>query len=179
MFRHGDLYITALEESDLEFCKHLRNDPDTWKQLTDIQMLTTKGQENWYKSLLGDQKRKYFIVREYTGGQKIGLIRCDEVDQLNRSIRVGADVVKKERGKGHGTRIYKLLLDYCFNYLNMHRVWLEVLASNHIAIKLYENAGFRHEGVKREAIFRNGKYVDYLVMSILESEHERVSANTD
>ena len=166
MFIDQGLRIAALEESDLEFCKELRNDPDTWRYLTDISFLTSSGQRSWYQGLQGDKSRKYFIVWEQE--ERVGLLRCDEIDHLNRSIRIGADVVKEHRGKGIGTRIYKLFLGYCFNYLNMHRVWLEVLSTNEIAIKLYKNVGFELEGIKRDAIFRDGKYIDYIIMSKLE-----------
>jgi RimJ/RimL family protein N-acetyltransferase len=173
MFGSNEFFIAALEERDLEFCKVLRNDPSTWKQLTDIKMLTSRGQSDWYDKLLKDPSRMYFII--WTRGSfdidRLGIVRCDEIDRTNRSIRIGADIDKSHRGMGYGTKTFKLLLEYCFEYLNMHRVWLEVLDTNEVAIKLYKNAGFQLEGRKRDAIFRDGEYVDYLVMSILESEY--------
>jgi len=40
-----------------------------------------------------------------------------------------------------------------------------------VAKRLYEKVGFKEEGIMREAIFRNGVYHDYVVMSILEDEY--------
>jgi len=65
----------------------------------------------------------------------------------------------------YGSRIFELVVDYCFNQLNMHRLWLLVLSQNKIAKHIYEKHGFEVEGVQRQAIFRNGKYVDYIMMS--------------
>ena len=97
----------------------------------------------------------------------------DEVDHINRSIRVGADVVPALRGKGFGKAIYSAIKKYCFDYLNMHRVWLAVLEANERAIGLYRKVGFKEEGRYREAVFRDGRYQDYILMSILEVEYRK------
>jgi UDP-4-amino-4,6-dideoxy-N-acetyl-beta-L-altrosamine N-acetyltransferase len=171
MFSREDLSIRALEEKDLDFIKDLRNEPTTWYYLTSIEMLTSRGQLGWYNSLLQDSRRKYFVVEDQILQKNIGIVRCDEIDHLNRSIRIGADVSPVYRGKGYGTRTYQLVLDYCFNFLNMNRVWLEVLDFNEVGIKLYEMVGFVREGCLRQAIYRDGKYHDYIVMSILREEY--------
>jgi len=86
-------------------------------------------------------------------------------------MRVGADVVPHLRAQGYGSKVYTLLKKYCFEYLNMHRIWLAVLDSNEIALKLYEKQGFKVEGRYREALFREGYYHDYIIMGILEQEY--------
>jgi len=101
----------------------------------------------------------------------VGLVRMDEMDKMNASIRVGADVAVKLRGLGYGKKIYEAIKRYCFDYLNVHRVWLLVLETNEVALKLYRKQGFKVEGKQRQAIFRDGKYLDYLMMSILEEEY--------
>jgi RimJ/RimL family protein N-acetyltransferase len=37
-------------------------------------------------------------------------------------------------------------------------------------MKAHESAGFTHEGVQRKAVFKNGRYIDVPIMSILQSE---------
>jgi RimJ/RimL family protein N-acetyltransferase len=64
-----------------------------------------------------------------------------------------------------------MLLKYCFDYLGMHRVWLCVLDTNEVGIKLYVNSGFKLEGKYREAIWRDGGWHDYIVMSLLEGDY--------
>jgi RimJ/RimL family protein N-acetyltransferase len=180
MFCHDGILFRPVEEQDLEAIRALRNDPSTWGQLTAIGHISAEAQAEWFSRLDGDPSREYFSVftearNEYYPvsfeGDFVGIIRMDEVDRLNRSVRIGADVAPVLRGKGYGTRIYKALLKYVFDYLGMHRAWLLVLDTNEIGKKLYFNAGFRLEGKHREAIFRNGQFVDYLAMSILEGEY--------
>jgi len=186
MFIHEGLIIRPVEEKDLEAIRMMRNEPSTWTQLTNISHVSPTDQSGWLLSLMCDQTRAYFVVHDeacdtdrvaHWEGDFIGFIRMDDIDRVNRSARVGADVHPGKRGRGYGTRIYKAILKYGFDYLNLHRLWLMVLDTNERAKLLYVNSGFRAEGRQREAIFRDGRYVDYIMMSILEDEYRARQTN--
>lgn len=49
----------------------------------------------------------------------------------------------------------------------MHRIYLTVLENNKNAYNLYKKIGFKEDGVLRDAIFKNGKYCNLIMMSIL------------
>lgn len=172
MFRHGDILLRVIEPADLEVLREARNDPSTWSNLTDISLITEAEQRRWYETL-EQRGRKYFMACEPKYQGPIGLVRMDEIDWTNRSIRVGCDVFPHLRGNGYGSATFAAILKYAFDYLNMHRVWLAVIETNRVARHVYLKHGLREEGRYREAIFRDGRYVDYLVMSILEDEYRR------
>ena len=73
-------------------------------------------------------------------------------------------------GHGYGSDAVRLMLEYGFGQLNLHRVYLYVFAYNKRAIRAYEKCGLKHEGALREAGYKNGRYFDILVMGILENE---------
>lgn len=172
MYSLDGLTIRTVEESDLDRMRALRNDPSTWMVLTDIGFIDAEAQRQWFQRIRLASDRRYYIVTDDTG-DFIGVVRTDEIDWVSRSMRIGADIVPELRGRGYGARVYALLKKYCFDYLNMHRLWLAVLDTNEPALRLYEKQGFRVEGRYREAIFRNGVYHDYLIMSILEQEYRQ------
>lgn len=64
------------------------------------------------------------------------------------------------------------MLRHAFNDLNLHRVFLSVLSSNAGAIRAYEKAGFRREGIAREAAYKRGRYEDLVGMAILSHEFD-------
>jgi RimJ/RimL family protein N-acetyltransferase len=66
-----------------------------------------------------------------------------------------------------------LLLDYAFNQLNLHRVWLRVIEDNERAIHIYEKIGFQHTGRLRQCVFKQGYYQDLLLMDILRDEYRQ------
>lgn len=168
IFRHDNLSFRAVEKRDLERILELRNDFSTWVHLTDPRPLRPGLQDKWLDGVNTSTDRFYWIVED--DGRFIGLIRMDEYDPLNRSIRVGADVSSEVRRKGYGLRIYRGILSYCFQYLGIHRIWLLVLATNEPALALYEKVGFKEEGRMRNAIWRGGRWIDYIMMSILYPE---------
>jgi RimJ/RimL family protein N-acetyltransferase len=73
--------------------------------------------------------------------------------------------------RGYGTEAVRLLVRHGFQTLNLNRIYLRVLETNPRAIRAYEKAGFIHEGRQRQADFKDGRYIDLLVMSILRSEY--------
>ena len=89
---------------------------------------------------------------------------------LRRSSFVGNGGGDTIWGKGYGTEATRTILSFAFNELNLHRVELEVYDFNARAIRTYEKAGFRHEGTRRKALFRDGSYHDVHVMGILREE---------
>lgn len=177
MFKYNSVCIKAIEESDLSFLAECRNYPETWKYLGSVDFANEVKQKAWWQTSSLDKSKAYFVFCVYdhpllTPITKIGFVRMDEIDHFNKSVRVGGDIHPDFRGKGYGTEMYKLLLEYCFNQLNMHRVWLFVLSFNKTAIELYHKMGFQIEGTQRKAVFRDGAYHDYLMLSILRNEYK-------
>jgi RimJ/RimL family protein N-acetyltransferase len=76
--------------------------------------------------------------------------------------------------QGYGTEAVRLLIKHGFNSLNLNRIFLRVFENNPRAIRAYEKAGFVHEGRERQAEFRDGRYIDVLLMSILKDEFSQV-----
>jgi len=170
MFKSQGIYMRPIERADLKQMVKLRSSPDVWMHLGDIRMISLHEQEQWYEEMLDDITRCYYIVGTQ-GVNFIGIVRLDEIDTINRSIRVGGDLFPEFQGQGYGQKMMELIKRYCFRFLNVHRIWLLVLDTNERAKKVYRQAGFIDEGRQREAIFRDGRYVDYLMMSILRTEN--------
>jgi RimJ/RimL family protein N-acetyltransferase len=98
----------------------------------------------------------------------VGLYRID-----HRSRRAEFAILLGDRsawGQGVGKRVTAFVVDYGFRHLNLHRVELSVLGTNERAIALYRSLGFRDEGVQRDAVWKDGRYVDNLLMAVLEGE---------
>ncbi len=169
MFEYAGICMRGIEEADLKRMADLRNDPKIWTYLGDITMVTLWSQQRWLEAVRNDPKRRYYVLSS-SEVEFLGIVRIDEIDWINRSARVGGDIVSSLHGRGYGTRMFRLIVKYCFDYLNLNRLWLLVLETNHVAQKLYRNAGFVEEGRQRQAIYRDGSYHDYVMMSLLRSD---------
>jgi RimJ/RimL family protein N-acetyltransferase len=169
MFEHNGICLRPIEECDLARMVSLRSEPEVWMNLGDITMINLKAQQEWFLRLAGDAKRRYYILAT-SEIDFLGIVRMDELDWINRSVRVGGDIVSDFRGKGYGKRLFQLLPKYAFDYLNLERIWLLVMEQNVRARALYCRSGFVEEGRQRRAVFRGGKYQDYIMMSLLREE---------
>lgn len=176
-YKHKDFYIRPVGDNDMDLLMNHRNDFYTWKNLTAPVPITPAKQEAWFNSL-SDKERQYFVLVKIEQlenhpiftGTEIGMVRMDEIDFINRSCRVGIDIFKNHRGNRYSYNGWDLVLKYCFDELGVNRVWLLVLEINDVAIRVYNKLGFVKEGAMRQAIFRGGRFLDYVMMSILREE---------
>ncbi len=178
MFTFEGVSLRPVEETDLEVLRALRNEQSTWENLTDITLITAEQQKQWFQSIGTSFTRRYFVACSESHAFW-GMVRMDEIDTINNSCRVGCDILPELRGRGYGSKVMDVILKYCFDYLNMHRVWLAVASFNLVASKMYAKKGFRLEGAYREALYRDGTYHDYHLLSILAQEFKRGAADCE
>lgn len=132
-------------------------------------MVSSKNDLNWLYEPPKNMHR--FAIVLYDNDELIGNISLHNIDHLNRNAFIGIFIGGEEnRNKGYGAEAIRLILDYGFKTMNMHSINLTVHADIVAGIKCYEKVGFREVGRLPEVFFINGKYVDKIYMSILESE---------
>ncbi len=103
--------------------------------------------------------------------QLIGYCGLYGTDEVARSASMGISIGNKAYwGKGNGREAVALLVDYGFRMLNLHRVYLDVHASNERAIRAYRGVGFVEEGRLRQHIWTDGHYDDLVYMGLLRDE---------
>ena len=103
-------------------------------------------------------------------GALAGTVTLWGIDTLSRSGNLGIALGPHARGRGWGSDASRVLLGYAFRLRGLHRVQLQVLATNEAAVRAYEAVGFVHEGRRRESAWVDGAYVDELFMGLLEPE---------
>lgn len=86
---------------------------------------------------------------------------------IQHRATIGLTVAEAWRGKGIGRALMERVIEWARASEAITRLELEVLVRNAAAIRLYERLGFEREGVVRSALWRNGEYLDELVMGLL------------
>lgn len=74
-------------------------------------------------------------------------------------------------GKGIGSEVTKQILKIAFIEQGLNRLMLTVSEPNIGGVKAYQKAGFVSEGRYRQACFRDGKFHDKLIMSVLKEDY--------
>ncbi len=132
-----------------------------------------EGTSFFLKSLEEDDR--YFFLIIAPDGKIIGESVINEIDWDLRcaNFRIGLFHMT-EREKGIGTWATEVTRDFAFEELKLHRLGLDVYSFNPRAEKAYLKAGFKREGVLRDAVMDGDKYADDILMSILEGEWRRL-----
>ena len=77
-------------------------------------------------------------------------------------------IAEAYRGQGIGRALLEEFLIRANADQSLERIDLSVMSSNDIAIKLYENNGFSHEGRRKDAYkMEDGSYEDEVCMGLL------------
>lgn len=122
-----------------------------------------------------DASDRYFFLILSPSGQIIGESLINEIDRNLRCANFRIGIFRSaERGKGIGSWAVEITRDFAFRELKLHRLELEVYSFNPRAEKAYLKAGFKREGVLRDAIKDEGRYADNILMAILEDEWRRI-----
>jgi putative acetyltransferase len=125
--------------------------------------------EQWRKKIAEPPEGFYSLVA-CVDGEVVGQIGLHTFPNRPRRRHVGeiGMMVRDDwQGKGIGTALMQAAVDLADKWLNLTRLELGVFSDNEPAIKLYKKFGFQVEGKQVSHAFRDGEYVDTLVMARL------------
>lgn len=166
--------LRELRRSDIPAINAWRADRELISRLgATYRFINEEVDERWFNAYMERRGNtvRCAIVEAEKPETILGLVSLCDIDSHNRScvfhIMIGD---KAQRGKGMGSFAVSEILRHAFQDLNLNRVELTVLPDNEPALKLYRKAGFQQEGLLRQHVFKDGKYRDMIIMSILREE---------
>lgn len=138
----------------------------------DKSMSMKKLKQNWksyYFTNKNPEKGRCFLIS--AKNKPIGMIAYNKIDKKRRNVEIDIIIGDKTYwNKGYGTEAMTVFIPFLFKKFKLHRIWVCARITNPRAIKAYKRAGFKKEGILRDADFHEGKFVDFVIFSILEHE---------
>jgi ribosomal-protein-alanine N-acetyltransferase len=168
------IYLRAIEATDAgDRYLSWMNDEEVTKGLASGVFPTTLDDlKKYIQNITSTRNAVMFAVCDKQNDLHVGNIKLDNFDWVNRTCELGLLLGDQSYwGKGVGTQVMELTLQYAFHQLNIRKVVLAVYANNPGAIRLYEKVGFQKEGCLRDQIFYKGEYIDKYYMSIFSNQH--------
>lgn len=127
---------------------------------------TKESHENWIKTQVETGKVVQMIIMENGTNMPIGSVYLRDIDHNNEKAEYGIFIGEESaRGKGYGTEAAKLMVQYAFDELKLHKVFLRVLKENTGAQKSYEKAGFIKEAELVDEAKINGVFRTEIFMA--------------
>lgn len=163
------LVLRPLGAAQLEQSRQWVNDPRIARSLLRVLPVSQPEQERWFQGICTDSSRLVWAVFE--GPNHVGNCGLYHMDLLHRRAEAWFLLgLEESRGRGLGLEMAELLLEYAFDSLGLHKVYLHVGADNRTALKMYTAAGFEIEGTLVDEYFLAGHYHDVLRMRLLDNQ---------
>lgn len=174
------IIVKAVEERDAESLLSLEaSNRDFFQQFTELReetFFTVQGQLDRIKEavdLSKNDKGYLFVILLKGTGQIIGEVMLTEVVRYNlQSCWIGYFLDKEHNGKGCMTEAVKLVVEFAFRELKLHRIEAGVQPHNIGSIKVLLKAGFHQEGIAKKNVKVNGQWKDHQTLAILNEEDE-------
>ncbi|MGD8172729.1 spermidine N1-acetyltransferase [Vibrio sp. TRT 21S02] len=171
----NNLKVRALERSDLHFIHDLNNNRNVMTYWFEEPYESYGELQELYQKHIHDDAERRFVV-EAQDGELIGLVELIEINYIHRSAEFQIIIAPEFQGRGYAEQVINHALDYSFNILNLHKIYLLVALQNEKALHLYQKCGFIEEANLVEEYFINGKYHDVKRMYILQNQYQNNAA---
>lgn len=170
--------LRQLEKSDIDAIIKDWNTYETRRYLGNIFPNSRADEEKWIERVQQNQregKEYVFVIERIEDEAFLGTCGLHNISWIDRYAILGIAIYNPVNlNKGYGTEAMKLLLKIGFDFLNLHRIELEVFERNERAKHVYKKVGFKEVGRRRQTRYIEGKYWDSVIMDILKEEYEEL-----
>jgi len=168
--------LRAVEKEDLTLLRDWRNNPDFRRNFREVRELNMANQEIWFnKSCVNNPNNFMFIIERLSDSKPIGACGLLYINWIIRSADFSFYIGEANAyidDEGYAKDAVQLLIDYGFNNLNLHKIWMELYEFDKSKIKFFtEKFNFKKDIQLRDNCFEDGKYWDSYILSLLNCEN--------
>ncbi len=127
--------------------------------------------QQWYMTRNEQNKRLDLAVVNSESNQVIGEVVFNEYEEDTANVNFRMLLSEASCNKGMGTEALNMFIQYGMEELELHKISLEVFSFNPRAERVYQKAGFKLEGIKREAFMYNQEYIDAKIYGMLQTDY--------
>lgn len=166
----NQIYLRALEPEDMDFVHSIENDESIWElsstQTPYSKFIIKQYIENAHKDIY-EVKQLRLVISNYKD-KPLGMIDIFDFDFKNSRAGIGILIKEtKDRNKGYGSEALKLLTNYCFQHLQLHQLYCNILEENEGSVKLFKQQGFKKVGLKKDWNFVAGVYKNEYLFQLI------------
>jgi RimJ/RimL family protein N-acetyltransferase len=158
-------YLKPLDLIDKEYLLKWNRDEEIRNLTGAIFPASYLEHEKWFENKALATKERMWIIVSTNNNEPIGTIGLKNFDYINRNVELYIYIGEKEYwGKGIGSQATSEVVQFAFNILYLHKVYLYVFEYNKKAINMYKKLGFSVEGELIDSVYRDGEYCNKYIM---------------
>ncbi len=162
----GECVLREVESSDLDRLRAWRDAPEIRRWFFDASPVSAEQQLAWFNRYLADEGDVLYVIE--ADGRPVGTIGLASIDRRQGTAELGRMLIEASaRRRGWARQAVRILLEYAFGTVGLHRVYCEVHEENVAARALYRDCGFVEEGVLRAALVVDGRRTNKVVLAAL------------
>ena len=171
------MIIRKLYEDDLSIRVKWMNDPRIYSSMHYQIPITLENTLEWYKGNIDRNDRTDLVLCTSENPSQIlafaGIVSIDnEVKKAETYLFVNPELL----GKCIGTMAKSKLIEYAFNTLNLHKLYVITNEDNYASIRIQEKFGYKLEGRLRQEYKSNeGILKDRLYYGLLKSDWQNAT----
>jgi len=176
MLKGKEVTLRPIREDDLSSFVEWFNDQEVTRYLTHYLPLTETFEKKWIEETAAKREPVFIIEARDKEGHIVAIGACGlhKVNHKNANAELGIIIGEKDCwGRGLGCEALTLLIDYGFNFLNLHKIYSGAYKLNKRSIKLHLKLGFVPEGERKEHVFTDGQYHDLLEFGLLREDWKK------
>lgn len=169
------IYFRTFEEEDWEKIYQWKNDDDLNQYNVGLNRKISKEEaQKWVKDRINYKLYEvWWAICSSFNHKLIGYASLTDIHFINRSANFsGIKIADKKFQDGLAwIETYLFVLDYVFEKLNLNRIYGSKLESHPQTNIISKAFYFQIEGIKKEAIFKNGKYHNLIDSALLSQDY--------
>ena len=174
--KYKNINLRALEPEDLELLYEWENDDNYWlisNTSSPFSKYTLKRYiENSHKSIYETGQLR-FMIEHIEDKIAIGTIDVFEFDSFHKRAGIGILIANEAyRRKGYAFMSLTCLIQYCFETLQLHQLYCNILSNNKESLDLFKKMGFTESGIKKDWVLTSSGYIDELMLQLISEEQE-------
>jgi RimJ/RimL family protein N-acetyltransferase len=172
-----DVFLRAFEMDDSILINKWRNDTEIQFLLGgNIFFISLEREKKWVEEkIFNNNQEIYWAICLERNKEMIGYLSLNKIDLLNRNAFWGGIVIgdKKNRQFTSTLQAIYLMLEHGFSQLGLHKIYGQWLEDNMASLLLGDIFKFQQEGKLRDHIYKNNKFNNVIIKSLLKSEFEK------
>lgn len=176
MIQGRQINLRPLEEQDLHIIAEWRNQKEVRRSFFTSSLISHSGQKKWFDNYLKDQTKEIFVAVNKETDAPVGMISLYHINYRDHNAEIGSTIVGDSSmwGKGIGTEMIRMMLDYAFTDLGLNRVYAYALDFNTGSIRAKEKCGFKIEGTLRQSSYKEGRFYDAIFLGITRTDWNKL-----